>query len=58
MSALERPLAPTAGVLLLIGEALLDLLLLPPRLVLAAFRAEARRGEITRLVCAKDRNAT
>jgi hypothetical protein len=44
--ALDRRLLPTAGVLALIGDALVDALLLPFRVVLALLLASRRKREI------------
>lgn len=54
---LDRRLLPTAGVARLIGEALLDLLLLPPRLLLAMATCTSRQREIAALVRAKGQRA-
>jgi hypothetical protein len=40
----------TTGVLSLVADALVDLLLLPPRLVVSLFAARRRRAEILELV--------
>ncbi len=55
--ALDLRLLPTAGVARLIGEALLDLLLLPPRLLLAAVTCASRKRVIAELVRAKGQRA-
>ncbi|MBM4014387.1 MAG: hypothetical protein FJ293_05415 [Planctomycetes bacterium] len=49
----ERRLRPTAGVLRLVAEALVDLLLLAPRVLLAAAQAAARRRAIATLIHAR-----
>lgn len=54
---LDRRLRPTAGVWLLIGEALIDLVLLLPRVALAALLAHRRRRAITDLIRSKGRHA-
>jgi len=53
----DRPLAPTAGVARLVGEALLDLLLLAPRVALALLFCRARQREVAELVRARGRHA-
>ena len=55
--ALDRRLAPTAGVARLVGEALLDLLLLAPRVALALLFCRARQREVADLVRARGRHA-
>ena len=47
---LDRRLLPTAGVLTLIGAALVDLVLLPFELALAVVCARRRRREIAELI--------
>ena len=49
-SGLDRRLLPTAGVLTLIGAALVDLVLLPFELALAVVYARRRRREIEELI--------
>lgn len=56
-TVLDRRLAPTAGVARLVGEALLDLLLLPLHVVLALLFCRARQREVAELVRARGRHA-
>ncbi len=55
--ALDRRLRPTAGVARLIGEALFDLLLLVPRVLLAMLFCTSRQRSIADLVRAKGPHA-
>ncbi len=56
-ATLDRRLRPTAGVARLLAEALLDLLLLLPRVLFAATRAAARRRAIAALIRARGPHA-
>jgi hypothetical protein len=54
----DRRLLPTGGVARLLVEALLDLVLLIPRVLIAATRAGARRRAVAALIRARAPHAT